>query len=473
MGTKLQPKQINPSVVVQLIRSEKNLEKAIAIFDDATKEYSHGYRHDSSTFAVIIRKLLFANKFVPAEDMLVRMKQENCGIDEDVFLTIYLAYGRVHRPFEAIRVFGKMKEYGCEPTAKSYVTVFSILVDENQLKMAFKFYRHMRENGMQASVPALNVLIKALCKSSETLDSALRVFREMPNRGYTPDSYTYGTLINGLCRAERLIEAKELLVEMEANGCLPNVVMYSFLIHGFCKSSKLEDALQLFKQMKIKGIDPNVYTYSSLIDGLCKNGHSTQAMNLFDRMISGKLVPNSITYSALIFGLCKDGKISEAVQILNRMKLQDLKPGAGLYSKVINGFCEINKFIEASNFLDEFVLSGIAPKHLTWGLHDRVIQGLCSENHPNRAFPLYLSLRNRGISVEMKTFECLIQCFCKSRDMHKASRILDEMVIDGCIPEEGTWNVMLNGFLDREKVKEAAEELQDKLISEFENNTAS
>ncbi|KAL0305701.1 UNVERIFIED_CONTAM: Pentatricopeptide repeat-containing protein [Sesamum radiatum] len=467
------PKQITSSLVERLICSEKELDKAISIFDAATAEYSNGFRHDHNTFGLIIRRLLSANKFVPAEDMLVRMKQEKCGISEDIFLSIYRAYARVHKPLEVLRVFGKMKEYECEPTAKSYVTVFSILVDESQLKMAFKFYRYMRDKGIPASVASLNVLIKALCKSSGTLDSAFRIFHEMPKRGYTPDSYTYGTLINGLCRAGRTLEAKELLIDMEANGCSPSVITYSCLIHGFCQLNKLEDAMELLKDMKSKGIEPNVYTYSCLIDGLCKNGHSLQAMELLERMIRKRLVPNSITYSSLIYGFCKEGRLHEAIQILDRMKLQDLKPDAGLYSKIINGLCEISKFQEAANFLDEMVLSGITPNRVTWGLHvrihNRVIQGLCSEGHPNQAFQLYLGLRTRGISVETNTFGSLIHCFCKRGDLHKAGRIMDEMVIDGCIPDVETWNVMLDGFWDRKKVREAAGLMLAKLMDEFQN----
>ncbi|KAL2494978.1 Pentatricopeptide repeat-containing protein [Forsythia ovata] len=222
MGTKSMikwPKQITAPLVEQLIRAEKDLEKAICIFDAATAEYTNGFRHDHTTFGLMITRLLSANKFMLAEDMIDRMKHEKFKITEDIFLSIYRAYARVHKPNDVIRVFRKTKDYECEPSAKSYVTVFSILVDESQLKMAFKFYRYMRQIGIPASVPSLNVFIKALCKSNGTMDAAFRIFHEMPKRGYTPDSYTYGTLINGLCRVGRIREAKELLIEMEANDC--------------------------------------------------------------------------------------------------------------------------------------------------------------------------------------------------------------------------------------------------------------
>jgi pentatricopeptide repeat protein len=124
-----------------------------------------------------------------------------------------------------------------------------------------------------------------------------------------------------------------------------------------------------------------------------------------------------------------------------------------------------------TNFLDEMVLGGISPNRLTWSLHVRiynmVVQGLCTNGDPNRAFQLYLSMRSKGISINTGTFDSLVECFCKRGDLHKAARIVDEMVIDGCVPAEGTWSAVVGGFWDRRKVRESTELLQVELMSEF------
>ncbi|KAK2995000.1 hypothetical protein RJ640_030047 [Escallonia rubra] len=474
MGSKTMikwPKKITASLVKQLIQAEKDIKKAVFIFDAAAAEHADGFRHDHNTFGLMISRLLSANQFKSAEDLLNKMKEEKCEITEDIFLLIIRAYGRVHKSNDVIRVFQVMKEYACEPTPKSYITVFAILVSENQLKVALRFYRYMREIGIPPSVTSLNVLIKALCKNVGTLDAALRIFHEMPNRGCTPDSYTYGTLVNGFCRTGKINEAKELFREMDTKGCSPSVVTYTSLIHGLCQSNNFDEALGLLEEMTSKGIEANVYTYGSLMDGLCKGGLVSQAMELFEIMVRKRHEPNMIIYSTLIHGLCKEGMLREALEIFDRMKLRGLKPDAGLYWKIINGYCDAHKFQEAANFLDEMVLGGISPNRVTWSLHVRihntVVQGLC-DSDTNRAFQLYLSMRTRGISVTAETFDCLVNRFCKKGDLQKAARIVDEMVIDGCIPNEGTWESMVGGFGGRKKVQEASEvvqvELMDKIL---------
>lgn len=474
MGTKTLfkwPKQITNSLVEKLIQAEKDIHKAVRMFDSATAEYSNGFRHDHKTFGLMISRLVAVNQFRSAEGMLERMKQENCGVTEDIFLTICRGYGRVHRPLDAIRVFHKMEDFQLRPTQKTYLTIFDILVEENHVKRAIGFYREMREMGIPPSVVSLNILIKALCKNEETIDAAFQIFREMPNRECQPDSYTYGTLINGLCRLGKISQAKELFEEMEEKGLSPSVVTYTSLIHGMCQSNNLDGAIKLLEEMTRNGIEPNVFTYSSLMDGLCKGGHSSQAMELLEMMVRRHHLPNMVTYGTLINGLCKEGKLSEAVEILDRIRLQGLKPNAGLYGKIISGLCAACNYQEAANFIDEMVLGGISPNRATWSLHvrmhNKVVQGLCNNIDPHRAFQLYLSMRTRGISVEIGTFDCLVKSFCKRGDLHKAARILEEMILDGCTPDEGIWNVLMCGLWDRKKVREATELLLAELKQKF------
>ncbi|CAL8166735.1 unnamed protein product [Prunus armeniaca] len=200
-------KQIMTSQLEQLLKAEKEIQKDILIFHSTTAEYTNGFRHDHTTFGLMVARLVSANQFRSAEALLDRMKEEKCSVTEDIFLSVCRGYVCVHRPLDAVRVFHKMEDFQCKPTPKSYITILGILVEENQLKIAF----------------------------SSSMGAALRIFCEMPNHGCPQDSDTYGTLINGLCKLGKIGEAKELFNEMETKGCLPSVVTYTSLIHGFAK----------------------------------------------------------------------------------------------------------------------------------------------------------------------------------------------------------------------------------------------
>ena len=49
--------------------------------------------------------------------------------------------------------------------------------------------------------------------------------------------------------------------------CKPNTVTYNTIIDGLCKEGFVDKAKELFLQMKDENINPNVVTYNSLIHG--------------------------------------------------------------------------------------------------------------------------------------------------------------------------------------------------------------
>ncbi|KAF6169216.1 hypothetical protein GIB67_013646 [Kingdonia uniflora] len=327
----------------------------------------------------------------------------------------------------------------------------------------------MKQVGVPLSVSFLNVFIKALCMKKETVDHALRVFREIPDHGCIPDSYTYGTLINGLCKLGKISEAKDLFEEMDAKDCSPTIVTYTSLIHGSCLSNILDEAMELFEEISRKGIKPNMVTFSSLMDGLCKGGCSLQALKLREKMVGKRFSANTIIYNNLVSGLCKEGKVLDAVQTLDRMKLQGLKLDGVLYGRLVNSLCNSSMFQEVANLLNEMVPGGMLPIHVSWSLHvnnhNMVVSGLCTKKDLNRAFQINLSTRTKHISVDCKTYKYLVGCFSKKGDVYKASQIVNDMLLEGSIHDE--WNVVVCGFLHPTKVKEAADVVYIELIDNF------
>ncbi|KAJ6416645.1 hypothetical protein OIU84_002501 [Salix udensis] len=294
-------KQITPSKVEQLLRAERDLRKAKIIFDSASAEYSNGFRHDHTTFGVMISKLVSANEFRPAEEMLNRMKEEKCRVTEEIFLSICRGYGRVHLPLDAIRVFHKMNDFGCKPTDKSYISVFAILVEENQLKVAMSFYKYMREMGVRPSVVSLNVLIKALSKNSGTIGAAFEIFREMP----------------------KAWEAATYLDEMILGQISPNRVTWSLhvklnntVVQGLCTNGNLNRAFQLYLGMRTRGISIDVGTFDSLVKCFCKRGDLHKSVRIFDEMVLDGCVPDHGIWSAVVGGFWDRRKVREAFELI-------------------------------------------------------------------------------------------------------------------------------------------------------------
>ncbi|GKC54395.1 pentatricopeptide repeat-containing protein [Tanacetum coccineum] len=345
------PKQVTTMLAKQLIKAERNVEKALIVFDSASAEYAHGFRHDEKTYGVIVMKLLYANEFRRAEDIVERIRKDKCKVTDDIFLVMCRAYGRVHKPHDVMRIFQKMKEYECEPTLKAYITVFSILVDENQLKVALKFYR--------------------LGKISE----ANELLKEMEAKGCSPSVVTYTSLIHGLFQLNYLDEAKALLQEMEAIKVMiskrhkPNMVTYSTLLHGLCKEKNLRDGLKIFDRMKLQELKPDAGLCWKIID-LFYDGHKFQeAANFLDEMVFEGIPIKRVTWSlhvkihnTVVRGLCNANDSNLAFQIYNSMRNKGISVEAETFLCLVSPFCkkkrDLNKTMCVFN---EMVSDGCTP----------------------------------------------------------------------------------------------------------------
>ncbi|KAL0368367.1 UNVERIFIED_CONTAM: hypothetical protein Scaly_1055600 [Sesamum calycinum] len=166
-----------------------------------------------------------------------------------------------------------------------------------------------------------------------------------------PDSLsgqkTYGILINGLCKAQKVSLAIELLPGMlkskcEANSISQEAVAYCSLINGFCQMGKVE-AREFFSLMIQSGKEPDLATYNSVIYALCladcladaedlfnsmrDKVNIEIAKKLFDQMQPSGLSPSASVHTVLLDGLCKNGHIEEALQLYSSAERNGLHQG--------------------------------------------------------------------------------------------------------------------------------------------------
>ncbi|MED6166893.1 hypothetical protein PIB30_113787, partial [Stylosanthes scabra] len=172
--------------------------------------------------------------------------------------------------------------------------------------------------GCKPNIVTYTALIDGHCKAGQ-IEKACQIFARMrgdieasdmdmyfklddDNNTEEPNVITYGALVDGLCKASRVKQARELLDTMFAHGCEPNQTVYDALIDGFCKAGKLEDAQEVFAKMMERGYSPNLYTYSSLIDCLFKDKRLDLVLKVLSRMLENSIAPNVVIYTEMIDG---------------------------------------------------------------------------------------------------------------------------------------------------------------------------
>ncbi|RZC50743.1 hypothetical protein C5167_019170 [Papaver somniferum] len=408
---------------------------------------SGSYKQGDSTFYSLLMGYADSKDFVNLEIVLDRMKRERRVITEKVFIYIFKACRNAHFPDKAVYLFDRMAEFQCRQSVRSFNSVLNVLIQEGRFDQALSFYSYVVGKGIPPNGLTFNLIIKTRCRMG-LIDRAIETFRDM---SCIPDLYTYSTLIDGLCKENRIEEAITLLDEMQSEGCFPNEVTYNALINGLCKKGDIARASKLVENMFLKGCIPNEVTYNTLIHGLCLKGKLEKAVWLLDRMVADKCVPNHVTYGTIVNGLVEQGKVADAVLLLDSIEDRGHRPNEYIYSSVASGLFKEGNSEGAVRLWQKMIEKGFQPNTV---LYSVLIDGLCRQGKPDEAENILPEMANHGCIANAFTYSSLMRGFFEAGNCGKALQIWKQMEHNGCSPNEVCFSVLIHGLCKDGKLKE-------------------
>ncbi|KAJ8748217.1 hypothetical protein K2173_000625 [Erythroxylum novogranatense] len=144
----------------------------------------------------------------------LRKQMKRCGVIPDTYVLnmIIKAYAKCLEVDEAMRVFGEMGLYGCEPNAYSYSYIVKGLCEKGRLRQGLGMYKAMRDKDLVGTGSTYMVLICSLAMEGMCED-AIEIVRDMLHNSMAPDLLTYKTVLEGLCSQGRGDDAFQLLEE--------------------------------------------------------------------------------------------------------------------------------------------------------------------------------------------------------------------------------------------------------------------
>ncbi|KAK6135969.1 hypothetical protein DH2020_030307 [Rehmannia glutinosa] len=433
------------------------------------------------------------------------------GLDDAICL--YKNMARM-RPLPCVKQFTQLlsrvvnlKEYSAAICLFKYMCNLGISVDEYTMSIAINSYclsnrvdygiieaqelfrKILREGMCEPSVVTYGTVIDGLCKAGNTA-MAIELLRVMEKGSCKPDIHIYSTVIDGLFKDKMVDSALKLFAEMTEKGITPDVVIYTALICGFCNLGRWREVKLLLKEMIDCKIHPNVttfntlidalFSYNALMDGYCLRGHMTKARNVFDSMASKNIAPNIRSFNILINGYCKKMKIDDAVHLFREMRFKRLMPDIVTYNTLLHGLFRVGRCSSALKLFDELQSVGLKPDFHTYC---NLLNGLCKNGNAEQALLLLDELEHKGEHLHIAYYSIVMDGFCKTENFHKAQAIfrcyqnglLEEakdlflrMEQASLSPNGVTYNVIVRGNLRGGKFDDAArffEEMGDKGFS--------
>lgn len=131
------------------------------------------------------------------------------------------------------------KDYG--PCIYLYNCIMYIFCRENRMRKAYEHLELMLERRIPPNHVTFTILINRHFKRGE-VDHALCLFKKMGAYGCKPDRVMYNTLIRGLCRVDRFVDALSLVVTMQKQGLFPSKDCYQSLLYSAFENMQLHAA---------------------------------------------------------------------------------------------------------------------------------------------------------------------------------------------------------------------------------------
>ncbi|XP_072978776.1 pentatricopeptide repeat-containing protein At1g02060, chloroplastic [Typha angustifolia] len=416
------------NALLRSLAASGHLRSAISLFNSIPSPSTFSF---NSLLAALLRRGRTRDAYQLFEEML---RSPHAPPDVCTFNTLIRGFCLNSMVDEAFRLFRDMPRRGCEPDVVTYNTLIDGLCRMGKVRIAHNLLDGMRRKSshLVPNVVSYTTVIRGYC-GKLLVDEAVGLFKEMGAVGLEPSNITYNTLIQGLCKAQRMDLVKRILEKGDGGGSgdvsfRPDTCTFNTLIAAHCKLGKIDDALQVFNRMTELHVKRDSASYSTMIHGLCDNGDLQRAEELVDELLEkevlkrrGGCTPLVVAYNLIFEYLCQNGKTEKARILLRQLLDRRAKVDFTAFKTVVLGHCKEGAFEEG--------------------------------------YEMVVSMVKRDLMPDAETYIILIEGFLQKEKMDFAWKSLEKMLNSGHRPSTSTFYSVLSGLLKKDRCAEEASNL--------------
>ncbi|XP_019158028.1 PREDICTED: pentatricopeptide repeat-containing protein At5g16640, mitochondrial-like [Ipomoea nil] len=363
---------------------------------------------------------------------------------------------------DALNLFHQMAHTRPLPKVIMFNQLLCRIVKLKHYSVVVYLFQEMRIKGIPISVYTINIVMDVYCRSSR-VDCGFCVLGVVFKCGFEFDVVIFTTLIKGLFLDNKIVEAVGLFKKLvRENVCKVNQITYGTLINGLCKAGHTQIALDLLVVMQQEGPKPNTIVYNTVIDSLCKDRMVDKALGLLSEMIERGIPPDIITYTSLIQGLCNFSRWKEVTKLMNEMVLHNVYPDVYIFSILVDALCKEGKLETAETTIQIMIQRKIYPDVITY---NTLIEGYCLQERMDEARKAFGRVVESGLQPDVWTYNTLINGYCKIKEMDEAMHLFCEIPQKGLRPNVVTYTIMLQGFFLVGRCFAALELFQEMLVA--------
>jgi pentatricopeptide repeat domain-containing protein 1 len=262
-------------------------------------------------------------------------------------------------------------------------------------------------------------------------DDAMKIFRSLPNLGFSPDLMSFNNAIWCAGNGGRLDLSKSIFNElMETKNLRPNVYTYGSLMHACARAKNHQLALKYLNQMIENGIVPNQVVFTSAMEACAMSGNYKEALLVMDRMKKNNLRPDLTMVNAAIKACCLGGAMDDAEELASTLRdfgAMDLFT----YHTLMMGNTKLARHQRVLSLYEEALQSNA---QLDGGIYSLAMLAALNCGLYQQVPRIAEKARSEGVPLTEASYTILIQALGEAGGADQAVDCLDTMISEGLKP---------------------------------------
>ncbi|XP_068645396.1 pentatricopeptide repeat-containing protein At3g09040, mitochondrial-like [Aristolochia californica] len=297
---------------------------------------------------------------------------------------------------------------------------------------------------------------------------ALKFFRHLKESGVDANGFTYSSILGACCKAEHAETTRQIHVSVIKSGFDSNCFVSSSLINAYATFGKIADLLEIFHN--INGVD--VVSWSSMISAFSQQGHNYEALLFLYCLIEGGEKPDEFILGSVLnacssltdFGLSKcihsfvikmgyEDQVCVASSVIDtyakcgdiassRMAFNKLSNNTDpiLYNTMITACAQHGLFLEIVELFKKMKLYNLKPTHATFVSVISACSHLGLVDEGRRIFDSISSIH--GMDPSKENFGCFIDLLARNGFLEEAKHAIKQMPFESW---PAVWRSLLSG----------------------------
>lgn len=308
------PDTVVYNTLIQGLCKVGNFDEVESIIGESAR---NGWEPDSITYSTYIAGLCKVGKTEEAFCQLDIMLEKGLR-PTTIGLNILLdCVGQEIDVWNSKTLLERCSELGFEVDVVGYNTVMSQLSKLGRWFDVLKVFTGLFKKGIEPNNHSLNILISSLCRAGN-----FRMARFiLCSKGFVVDIVTCNILIHEFYHAGRVDELSFLFSELDVGRIAPDTITYSTLTDCLCRNGKIFEAVDFVRSIE-NGYPPMPAAH--LTYWLVRSGNIKEAIRLIEEMLKQGLVLDGCVFDLLIKAFCRKGcckhtEISKVCFVLDMM----------------------------------------------------------------------------------------------------------------------------------------------------------